>query len=227
MSIAVIVPVLDDAEPLESCLTDLAQATKPLEVHVVDGGQCQRSQELAAAHGVNYHRSAPGRGPQQNLAAAAAVSPWLWFLHADTRLPREAIDALQAHCATAAPGWGCFRQHIAHPHWSMRIIEAGANLRARLGLPYGDQGIFAHRDCFRTAGGFPNEPFLEDLALAKSLRKQGRPSILSPTITSDGRRWQQLGIARTTWRNWRILAMHLSGSRNTARMSTIYTGPKT
>lgn len=226
MSIAVILPVLDDAGPLETCLTDLAQAKTPLELHVVDGGACQRTEQLARAHGACYQRCAPGRGAQQNLAAAASNADWLWFLHADTRVPAEAIDALHAHCAEAQPGWGCFRQHIAHPHWSMRIIEAGANLRARLGLPYGDQGIFVHRTPFEAVGGFPSQPFLEDLVLAKALRQQDRPNILAPTLCSAGRRWQHLGIPRTTWRNWRILAMHLSGSRDTARMAAIYNGPK-
>lgn len=226
MSIAVILPVLDDAGPLETCLADLAQAKVPLELHVVDGGACSRSQELARSHGASYQRCAPGRGAQQNQAAAASQAPWLWFLHADTRVPAAATSALEAHCAQAAPGWGCFRQRIAHPHWSMRIIEAGANLRARLGLPYGDQGIFVHRSHFEAVGGFSDVSFLEDLTLAKALRQLARPRILAATLSSDGRRWQRLGIVRTTWRNWRILAMHLAGSSDTARMAAIYSGPK-
>lgn len=220
--VAVVVPVLDDTAALALCLANLEAAREPLEIHVVDGGPDPAAQELCRQSGVHYHTSPPGRAAQLNHGAAQASAPWLWFLHADTSAGPGAVHALHTHTLTADPGWGCFRTKIAHPSPWLRVIEGGANLRARLGLPYGDQGMFAHRDLFRAVGGFPAEPILEDALLSKALRRVGRPRLLSPPIQTSGRRWRTLGIARTTWINWRILGMHLAGSRNTRRMAQLY-----
>lgn len=220
--VAVVVPILDDTPALALCLADLAAAGEALEIHVVDGGPDSAAAELCRARDVSYHRSPPGRAAQLNHGAAQTSAHWLWFLHADTRIPADAVHALVNHGLTEHRGWGCFRTRIAYPSPAMRVIEGGANLRARLGLPYGDQGMFVHRDLFHAVGGFPAEPILEDALLAKALRRFSRPRVLSPTIQTSGRRWRTLGIARTTWINWRILAMHLTGSRDTHRMAKLY-----
>lgn len=222
MTIAAIVPVLNDTGPLTHCLADLAVAQEAIEIHVVDGEDDPEARALCASRGAHYHRSPPGRAHQLNLGAAATKADWLWFLHADTRISSASINAILEHAAQEQPSWGCFRHKIDHGSVALRVIERSANLRARLGLPYGDQALFVHTDLFREAGGFPQEPILEDLLLSKTLRKISRPHVLAPPVISSGRRWRNLGIARTTWRNWRILAMLLAGSRDTTRMATLY-----
>ena len=222
MTVAVIVPVFDDAGPLAQCLEDLAVAKSEFEVHVVDGSQDPKARAVCASKGVQYHESAPSRAIQLNRGAAEAQSEWLWFLHADTRIPPQSIDALLEHTAGNEPSWGCFRHRIDHESVVLRVIERSANLRAKLGLPYGDQALFVHAGLFHAAGGFPEEPILEDLLLSKTLRRSAKPYVLSPPVVSSGRRWRHLGVARTTWRNWRILAMLMAGSRDTTRMAALY-----
>lgn len=220
--VAVLIPVLNDTAALAACLAGLTEARDSLEIHVVDGGPDPAAEQLCRKLDVPYHQGPPGRAVQLNHAAAQARAPWLWFLHADSAVPADSVRAILTHTLTAGPSWGCFRTKIGHPSPWVRIIEGGANVRARLGLPYGDQGMFVHRDLFQAVDGFPEEPILEDALLAKALRPFGRPRLLSPPIRTSGRRWRDRGIARTTWINWRILAMHLTGSRDTQRMVELY-----
>jgi uncharacterized radical SAM superfamily Fe-S cluster-containing enzyme len=92
-----------------------------------------------------------------------------------------------------------------------KLVERATNWRARLWqFPYGDQGLFLRRDTFKQIGGFSDMPIMEDYEFVRRLRRLGKIAIApAPAITS-GRRWQRLGVLRTTLTNRAIiLAYHL------------------
>jgi hypothetical protein len=85
---------------------------------------------------------------------------------------------------------------------SLRIIEAVANFRARyLHMPYGDQGLFMRATVFRSIGGFPDLPIMEDFELVRRLHRRGQIIIAPIRVATSPRRWQRLGPCRTTWTN--------------------------
>jgi glycosyltransferase involved in cell wall biosynthesis len=135
------------------------------EVIVVDGGSTDGTAQLAAAFSDRVLTSAKGRAVQMNAGAAAASGKALLFLHADTRLPRDAdhlvLDAL------ARSTWGRFDVRIEGRHPLLPLIAAAMNLRSRLtGIATGDQAIFVRREAFR---GFPEIPLMEDIAFSASM----------------------------------------------------------
>src|SRR5438270_707934 len=74
----------------------------------------------------------------------------LLFLHADCRLEPKSLATLRRFVADhpGVPG-GCFRMRVEADDPPFRLIDAAAHLRAGLlGLPYGDQGLFATRRAF-------------------------------------------------------------------------------
>ena len=65
---------------------------------------------VRAAHpGIVWLEAPRGRARQMNAGAAAAHGRWLIFLHADTRLPRDWRDAIEAAERDPRVSLGCFR----------------------------------------------------------------------------------------------------------------------
>lgn len=205
--VSVIVPVLGDGIALRRLLHVLRQAAEPpAEIIVVDGAADARVSALCAGAGVRYAAAAPGRGPQLRAGAALARGEIFWFLHADAEPAAGAMAALQAAVAAGAVG-GCFRFRFAGaPGWHKRALAALVNLRARCGVPYGDQGLFATRTAYFAAGGFAAEPLFEEVPLVRGLRRRGRFAHLALPILVSPRRWEQQGWLRRSLAN-RLLAM--------------------
>ncbi len=204
-SISVIIPALDEGSRIDACLRTLAGRPGG-EVILVDGGSSDNTCDKAAACGARIIVSPAGRGRQMNTGAQEASGDILLFLHADTILPADFQS--QIADAVEVPGFaaGAFRFAIDGKGIQLRIIEFFTNLRAQiLSMPYGDQGLFMAAKTFHALGGYAEIPILEDVDLVRRLCRLGRVVIVpSPALTS-ARRWQRLGIVRTTVINQLIL----------------------
>lgn len=146
-----------------------------------------------------------GRARQQNAGAAAAARPWLWFLHADSRLAPTTLPALAATLTRAPDGLGYFDLRFRDDGpWAVRLNALGVWIRSRwLGLPFGDQGFFLARDVFARLGGFDASlPFGEDHALVWTARRVGVPLVAAraPLYTS-ARKYAEGGWLATTARH--------------------------
>jgi GT2 family glycosyltransferase len=84
---------------------------------------------------------------------------------------------------------GFFRLKFDDDSISTRLVEAFANIRARLlFLPYGDQAIFIKRDIFERMGGFREYPFLEDIDFAIRIKKYGKLKYIPLKVVASARR---------------------------------------
>jgi hypothetical protein len=90
-------------------------------------------------------------------------------------------------------------------------MERLVNARSQhLQFPYGDQAIFLRARLFREIAGFPDMPIMEDFELVRRLRRRGRIVIAPVPVLTSARRWENLGIVRTTVINYAIpLAYYL------------------
>jgi len=203
MRVAIIIPALNEAPRIAEAVAR-ARAAGPCEVLVVDGGSTDGTPGRAAQ--ADCVLQAPrGRARQQNAGAARARAEVLLFLHADCWLEPGSLEEVRRALAEPTVVGGCFRQRIDAPGLRYRWLERGNALRVRLfGLAYGDQAIFVRRDVFERIGGFPDEPFLEDLLFMKRLRRQGRIALLPARLVVSARRWQATGVVRQTLRNWAL-----------------------
>jgi hypothetical protein len=87
------------------------------------------------------------------------------------------------------------------------------NWRSRLtGIATGDQGIFVERKLFEAVGGFPEIELMEDIALSKTLKRQGRPLCLWHRILTSSRRWEKKGILRTILLMWSLRLAYFLGA---------------
>lgn len=216
--ISIIIPVLNEATTIEATLTIL-QDTPNIEVIVVDGGSRDQtlnivnflSKELASLS-IKIISTNAGRSHQMNAGAAVAKGDILLFLHGDTYLPPKfhclLLEALQDAVTIA----GAFELQINAQLPGLRLVEKMVNMRSRFfSLPYGDQAIFMKKSVFEEIGGFPNLPIMEDFELMLALRKLGKIVIISAPVITSGRRWQKLGVVKTTLLNQLIIAGYFMG----------------
>lgn len=211
--VSIVVPALDEAGGIERTL----QALQPWreaghELIVVDGGSRDDTAAKAAAWADRVLVSERGRARQMNAGAAAAAGTILLFLHADTRLPAGAPQAvLQAVSGGAA--WGRFDVTIEGRSAWLPVVARLMNWRSRwTGIATGDQAVFVRRADFDAAGGFPDQPLMEDIELSRRLRARGAPACLRLRATTSGRRWDQRGAWRTILLMWRLRLLYALGT---------------
>jgi hypothetical protein len=95
-----------------------------------------------------------------------------------------------------------------------------------LQLPYGDQAIFLKASTFLALGGFAALPIMEDFELVQRLKKLGRITIVPAPVLTSGRRWQTIGVLRTTLLNQGIILAYYLGI-SPSRIATWYRGQST
>ncbi|MCF8057525.1 MAG: TIGR04283 family arsenosugar biosynthesis glycosyltransferase [Desulfocapsa sp.] len=210
-NISIIVPTLNEAHNLKHLQPAAAITT---ELIVVDGGSTDDTVTRAKELGFQVQVSTQGRGAQLNLGAAAAVSPLLLFLHADTILPQDFATAITKCLTNPDTILGAFSLNVEQAGPLLKLICKGANIRAGLfKLPYGDQSLFLRKKDFPAIGGFPEIEIMEDYVFVKRAKKRGNIVTLRQTVTTSSRRWQNLGPIRTTLLNQLVvLGYHLGVS---------------
>src|SRR5262245_34475924 len=197
--LSIIVPVLDEANAIGPTLERLQPArAQGAEVVVVDGGSRDGTREIAQPLADRVIAAPRGRATQMNAGARESRGDALLFLHADTLLPDDAMGLLLTGLESGRHEWGRFDVTIAGAGPMLAMVAWFMNARSRLtGIATGDQAMFATRAAFEAAGGFPEIPLMEDVALSKALKRRSPPLCLRQRVVTSGRRWQRQGTLRT------------------------------
>jgi len=96
MKLAIVIPALNEAANLSRLLPDLARNCPGAEIVVVDGGSGDDTAAVVARQrGSRLLASPRGRALQMNHGARATGADTLLFLHADTQLPDDALQAIE------------------------------------------------------------------------------------------------------------------------------------
>jgi Glycosyl transferase family 2 len=164
--LSIIVPLAPGETTWRELLSDLTVLPAGAQVIIVraSGVPLSLPQWTTGADLVQYE-SPPGRARQMNLGARNAGGRWLWFLHADSRLAPDSLDALRTFIEShnAALGWFDL-VYLADGPRLASLNAWGARLRSRLfGLPFGDQGLVTPAASFIALGGYDERaPYGED-----------------------------------------------------------------
>ncbi|MBU1397961.1 MAG: TIGR04283 family arsenosugar biosynthesis glycosyltransferase [Proteobacteria bacterium] len=228
-AVSVIIPVLNEAHGINVCLEALfAQFSgEPFETIVVDGDAEGTTLRQIVHPKVIKFCAPPGRGKQMNAGAEVARGEILIFLHADTRLPSNALSRIREVMADRQYSAGAFTLHFDSKRPVFGLIAMAASWRYRLTrLPYGDQAFFMHREYFNEIGGFAEIPIMEDVEMMRRIRKRGgRVRILHDSVTTSPRRWEKNGILFSVIRTWALAFLFACGA-DPERLAKHY-GPHT
>jgi len=217
MRLAVIVPVLDEAEQIESCLAALADLRqRGAKVIVVDGGSGDATVRLAAPLCDRVIAAPRGRALQMNAGARceqARNADVLLFLHADVRLPREADRLIFRALGNRRACWGRFDVKLQGRSFGLPLIGSLMNLRSRAtGICTGDQAIFVEQGAFLAMEGFAPIALMEDVEFCRRARRLSAPVALRPPVVVSARRWEQAGLARTVLQMWWLRLAYFMGA---------------
>jgi rSAM/selenodomain-associated transferase 2 len=202
--ISVIIPTLNEQSTIVGTIERTQEAGAD-EIIVVDGGSRDETARLAYDAGCVVLECEPGRAVQQNRGADHASGDVLLFLHADTWPDPTALQQIGQALHDSSVSGGAFRQRIEARGMAYRWLESGNAWRVTWrGLPFGDQGLFLRAETFHQLGRFPEVPLMEDLILAKRLRKITRIRLLPGPLHVSARRWQKYGVIQQTLRNWTL-----------------------
>ena len=214
LRLSIIVPVLNEASGIEAILASLTGLRRAgCEAIVVDGGSSDDTVARATPLCDQLIESTRGRAAQMNAGAFAARTALLLFLHADTRLPPGALDAIEAAMRGRAPAWGRFDVRLDSPRASLALVGAMMNLRSRLtGIATGDQALFMTRDAFERVGGFPDIALMEDVEISARLQRLAQPVCLHLKVLTSARRWETRGVLATVVLMWCLRLAYFLGA---------------
>lgn len=211
--ISVIIPTLNSEKNLPTCLPSLMEGlTAGLirELIVTDGGSSDATCKIADDVGAVVLTGPASRGGQLRRGAEVAKGKWLLVLHSDTHLERGWAQAVSDHLeADGGPAYFRlrFRAKGMMPAW----VAGWANLRSMLfGLPYGDQGLLVPVEDYRRAGGYPDQPLMEDVALVRALDR--KPVALDAHAITSADRYARNGWLRRGMRNIWTFGRYMAGA---------------
>ncbi len=215
-AVTVILPVLNETARINDLITHLRglQPDAPREIIVVDGDPGGGTVGSLLDKGVITAVTERGRAHQMNYGAALASGDILLFLHADTRLPADALARVKAAMDNDRYAAGAFDLGIQTARRIFRITEKYVALRTRITrVPFGDQAIFIRKSYFDRIGGYRDIPLMEDIELMRRIRKRGDRIIIIPEqVMTSARRWENEGVLYCTLRNFALRLSYVLGT---------------
>lgn len=149
-----------------------------------------------------------GRAEQLNYAAQQGLGRFLWFIHADTRVPTKSVKSLLRRLGLNSGGLFYFDLIFQTKfRWAMKVNEIGVWWRSHfLGMPFGDQAFCMERDLFWSLGGFATDvAYGEDHLFVWLAKRRGIALIgVGAKISTSARKYEGNGWKAMTAQHLRM-----------------------
>ena len=214
-TVAIVIPMLDEAEVLPRLLRSLAALVPPPdEVLAVDGGSTDDSRAIVRAGGVRVVECTRGRAVQINRGVAEVQADIVCVLHADTLLPDDAVAVIRRVmadrgvalagftpllCGANTVRWGTSFHNWIKTWYVPLLFRPHLFLRGAR-LLFGDHAMFfRRRDFLRVGGCDPGLFVLEEADLCAKMCRLGRTRLVNRIVLTSDRRVAAWGGLRANW----------------------------
>jgi rSAM/selenodomain-associated transferase 2 len=203
MTISIIIPTFNEAATIGELAVALSRLRGVAEIILADGGSQDETVRLARECGLRVIEAPRGRGPQMNTAAILATGDVLLFLHADTRLPEDALAMIEDLLLDQGICGGNFSLVFDGGTREAKLLTELYPLLRVGGMCYGDSAIFVRREVFERLGGYRDYPIFEDCDLYRRMNRAGRFVRLKACATTSSRRFE--GRFVRTFALWSVM----------------------
>ncbi|HYN10412.1 MAG TPA: glycosyltransferase [Vicinamibacterales bacterium] len=189
-----IVPAHDEETLIGAILRAITQAGDaaghPYEVIVVDDASTDGTATVAAAEGIRVVPIAARQiAKARNAGAAAAAGEILIFVDADTVITPAVVQATCRAIERGAIGGGSAARLDEASPWYAKFLMWLLAWAARPVRIANGCYFFCTKPAFEQAGGFDERLFAgEEIALSRTLKRQGQFVLLRETVTTSGRK---------------------------------------
>jgi glycosyltransferase involved in cell wall biosynthesis len=186
MLISVIIPTLNNADFIATTLAQLAEQPGDFETIVVDGGSTDNTLGLVKGQVKIVPLLDTRGGSLLNAGAAAARGEVLLFLWPDSRLPPNALLAIERNLLILPQTiGGNFHLKFNDDTPVTRLLSRWLKKRRYRGYYDGHSGIFIRREVFQALDGFRPYEILADYDLARRMERYGPTVYLPEAITTS------------------------------------------
>jgi glycosyltransferase involved in cell wall biosynthesis len=175
---------------VEAIHTAARASGRPYEVIVVDDASTDATAEVARKHDatvvcVNHRQIAATR----NAGGRTARGEFLFFVDADTVISPQVVAAALRQLDRRAAGGGAPARFQGPVPLYAHLLMWWLGWLMRIAGMTGGAFMFMTREAFRASGGFNERLFgAEDAAMCWALKREGRFTVLWPTVLTSGRR---------------------------------------
>jgi glycosyltransferase involved in cell wall biosynthesis len=188
--IAAIIPTLNEAPRIGGLVAALRAQDPAMEIVVADGGSVDGTPAAARAAGARVVAAPRGRGQQLAAGVAQSAGEIVWFVHADTAIPRDAVAAIRYALRDPATIGGNFAVAFDGDANFDRWLTGFYGWFRRRGLYYGDSAVFVRRAALVRIGGIRPIALMEDFDLTRRMeRTRATVCIEAPAIATSSRRF--------------------------------------
>lgn len=208
IKVSIVIPTLNEESYIGNLLDQLTSLDHDkVEIIVVDGGSVDATLRLVKKYGfIQLIQGVRGRALQMNQGANSATGEFLLFIHADSVLSKELLNALMDIEIDAASFKMLFKSNgslFKFYSWFTRLNWTI--------FTYGDQGLWVSKSIFKKIGGFKEQPILEDLDIVSRLKKVVEFQKLPYPIYTSPRRFTAKGIFKQQLMNIFIVTAYFLG----------------
>lgn len=194
--ISIIIPIFNEVLSIQNTLKNLEGLTCH-QIIFSDGGSTDGTLALIPKSYQIVH-SKKGRAVQMNTAAQQACHDLLFFMHCDSTIDAEGLQALEESFVKQKADIAglTLKFHDSTP--LLDLIAYLSNKRIDLlKVIFGDQGILMSKAVFKATGGFKDIAIMEDLEFFLRVRKHFSIARIPTVILTSPRRFEQKGTIKT------------------------------
>lgn len=218
VTLSIVIPVLNEERSLAAALDAVPRDAETI---VVDGESTDGTVWVAENRGVRVIQGDRGRGAQMDAGARATTGAAIWFLHADSVPCGDALDRILEALSDPTVAAGNFALQFEGASFGARFLNRIYPMLARIGLRYGDSGIFVRRTAYERVGGFAPYPIFEDLDLLRRLKPEGQFVTLPGPLVTSSRRFEGRNFALVFGR-WAVMQILYWAGVHPCRLGQLY-----